>query len=218
MLNVALANFLWSEKLSNWKENARVGQTVEVHGVSQNLNPYYVPDRSEGGDFEVFVYDKTHLGSNLRKALCLNKVHGVSKSAWNHVADGHPEILNPLLLEVSEEGKIMDQMKERFARNMVSFDVETCMVDNGDLTEAKFCEIIREGLYEADDTPGISAVNRCEKRLKLVNWLDTGVDFGDFPPYGATIKGMSSILYEGLRTSSEAKLYLYALSKHPTSF
>jgi hypothetical protein len=216
VLNIALANFLWPDKLREWKENARVKQTIDIIGVSQSLSPYYVPDKSEDGDFEVFVYDKTHLGSNLRKAICLNKVSGVSKKAWDNVSRMKPEILNPLLIEVSPEGKIADQMKERFARNMVSDDVEKCMNENGNLEEATFCKVIREGLYEADDTPGIPAIERCEKRLKLINWLDKGVDFGEFPPYGASIKGLSIILYEGLRSSSEAKLYLYALAKNGT--
>ena len=52
-----------------------------------------------------------------------------------------------------------------------------------------------------------------KKRLELINWLKRDIDFGKFPPYGGYIKGLSNILYEGLRTSQEAKLYLYALAK-----
>ena len=73
-----------------------------------------------------------------------------------------------------------------------------------------------EGLLVADDTPGISARERCIKRMELMKWLEYGVDFGHFPSYGARIKGLSNILYEGLRLSLEAKLYLYALSKKGT--
>jgi hypothetical protein len=52
--------------------------------------------------------------------------------------------------------------------------------------------------------------------MDLIKWLDEGVQFGEFPPFGARIKGLSYILYEGLRTSMEAKLYLYSLSKKGT--
>lgn len=96
---------------------------------------------------------------------------------------------------------------------MFSTEVEECMRSNGNVAEARFCQIIREGLYEAEDSPGIPALERCRKRLDIIKWLSEGVSFGDFPPYGGTIKGLSSILYEGLRTSMEAKLYLYALAK-----
>lgn len=78
------------------------------------------------------------------------------------------------------------------------------MKRNLDDKEATFCRIIRESLYVADDEPGIPAIERCKKRMHLINWLKQDVDFGDFPPYGARIKGLSHILYEGLRSSNEA--------------
>jgi len=95
-------------------------------------------------------------------------------------------------------------------------DVESRMREYCDIIEADFCKIVREGLYEADDMPGIPARARCEMRIELIKWLKQGVDFGDFPPHGAFIKGMSTTLYEGLRSSSEAKLYLYALARKGT--
>lgn len=70
-------------------------------------------------------------------------------------AKSHPDIINPTLLEVSEEGKILDQMKEQLARTMFSNSVEDQMMANGDLREAEFCKIIRNALYIADDQPGI---------------------------------------------------------------
>lgn len=97
-------------------------------GIEDNLFPYYVPDLNKEGGFEVFVYDKTHLGSNLRKAICVDKVNGISKTAWQKVSTSNPDILNPTLLEVSEEGKIVDQMKEALARNMFSKNVESIML------------------------------------------------------------------------------------------
>ncbi|XP_045178040.2 uncharacterized protein LOC123538138 [Mercenaria mercenaria] len=168
VLNVAYSNFIWPEKLRQWTVNARVSNAVKIYGIDEDFYPYYVPDKSEQGDFEIFVYDKTHLGSNLRKAICLDRVYGVSKKAWQSVSEVRPDILNPTLLEVTEEGKIIDQMKERLARNMLSKNVEEQMRENGDIQEANFCEVVREGLYSADDTPGIPAVDRCKKRLALI--------------------------------------------------
>ena len=99
---------------------------------------------------------------------------------------------------------------------MVSANVEAKMIELGYQTEAEFCKVIREGLYIADDKPGISARERCNKRLSLIKWLAKDVDFGNFPPYASRIKGLSWILYEGLRSSQEAKLYLYSLAKSGT--
>jgi hypothetical protein len=55
-----------------------------------------------------------------------------------------------------------------------------------------------------------------KKRMDLIDWLADGVEFEHFPLYGARIKGLSHILYEGLRTSMEGKLYLYAIAKGGT--
>ena len=216
VLNVAYCNYVWPEKLRMWKSKAKVADQIQIIGVCDDFEPYYVPDESVENDFEVFVYDKTHLGSNLRKVLCLDKVHGLSKSSWQKVSDKWPLLLNPTLLDVNDEGKIVDQMKEKYARNLFCKDVESKMRENCDVIEADFCKIVREGLYEADDMPGIPARDRCEMRIELIKWLKQGVDFGDFPPHGAFIKGMSTTLYEGLRSSSEAKLYLYALARKGT--
>ena len=121
-------------------------------------------------------------------------------------------MLHPSVIEVSEEGKIVDQMKEQLARNMLSTDVEEEMTHLGYTKEAELCRVVREGLYIADDTPGVPAFERCRKRLALIEWLAKDVDFGIFPPFTAKIKSMSHILYEGLRTSQEAKMYLYVIS------
>ena len=109
----------------------------------------------------------------MRKCLCLNKIEGISVQAWKTISNKNPEILHPLIIDVSPEGKIVDQMKEKLARTMVSEAVENKMKDFGYKEEAEFCHIIREGLYVADDKPGISAVDRCNKRLDLIRWLET---------------------------------------------
>ena len=218
-LNIAYASYVWPDRLSEWRKRNRVAERIAIKGEEEELvfEPYYVPEYIETEqDFNVFVYDKTHLGTNLRKCICLDKVKGISVKAWRSVSISDPDILHPTLIEVSPEGKIMDQMKETLARTLVSVEVETKMRSHGYEKEGQFCRIIREGLYIADDTPGISAFERCRKRIALIEWLNTDVDFGSFPPYGGSIKGLSNILYEGLRTSQEAKLYLYALAKSGT--
>ena len=212
-LNIAYSEYIWPMRKKEWRKGNRVSDTIIVKGQTEELEfqPYYTPEYVDS--FRVFVYDKTHLGTNLRKCLCLNKVEGISIVAWKAVAKLRPDILHPTLIEVSPEGKILDQMKETLARTTVSNGVEETMRRCGYEKEAEFCKVVREGLYTADDTPGIHAFDRCKKRLDLINWLDRDVDFGKFPPYGGYIKGMSNILYEGLRTSQESKLYLYALAK-----
>ena len=218
VLNIAYATYIWPKRLKEWREKSHVAPKVIVKGDSdRTFEPYYVPEFDEmRQDFEIFVYDKTHLATNLRKCVCVDKVESISIRAWEKVAKQSPDILNRSVIEVSSEGEILDQMKEKLSRTMFSKKVEDVMVLNGDLKEANFCSVIREALFVADDKPGISAISRCQKRMDLIDWLADGVEFGHFPPYGARIKGLSHILYEGLRTSMEGKLYLYAIAKGGT--
>ncbi|CAG2231986.1 unnamed protein product [Mytilus edulis] len=73
--------------------------------------------------------------------------------------------------------------------------------------KAKFCSGIRKSLFVNDETPGILAISRCEKRMDLIDWIAKGIDFGQVP-FGGMIKGLFHILYESLRTSMEGKLIL----------
>ena len=218
VLNVAYATYLWPETVSDWYEKSRVAAEIKVVGSdNDSFKPFYVPEfNKDRQEFEVFTYDRTHLATNLRKCVCLNKVEGVSIKAWQSIAKLKPDILNPSVIEVSDEGKILDQMKERLACTMFSEAVEVEMVSNNYLKEADFCRTIRNALFVADDKPGVRASERCHYRIELIKWLNRDVDFGQFPPYGARIKGLSHILYVGLRSSQEAKLYLYTISKKQT--
>ena len=120
---------------------------MKIVGLENTLEPYYVPDKDPvTGEFELFVYDKTHLGSNLRKTICLDKVENTSKEAWICVSQSNPDILNPALIDVKEEGKILDQMKETLTRTMLSEEVEEIMLANGDNIEADFCNCSRSAL------------------------------------------------------------------------
>ena len=218
-LNIAYATYIWPKKVEEWRQRNKVAERIIIKGKQRDLffEPYSVPEyRETEDDFSVFVYDKTHLGTNLRKCICLDKVKGISIKAWKSVSLSNPDILHPTLIEVSSEGKILDQMKETLARTIISEEVESIMIRQGYNKEAEFCRVVREGLYVADDTPGVPAFERCEKRLALMEWLSRDVDFGSFPPYGGYIKGLSHILYEGLRMSQEAKLYIYTLAKAGT--
>ena len=75
--------------------------------------------------------------SNLRTTICLDKVIGISKAAWNKVTDHNPDILNTAVMEVTDKGKIIDQVKERLAGNMFTESVEQ-MRENGHMKVANF--------------------------------------------------------------------------------
>ena len=166
MLNIAYAEYIWPLRKVEWRKGNRVRDIVTIKGETDGLEfePYYTPEYVD--DFRVFVHDKTHLGTNLRKFLCLDKMEGISIESWKAVAKLRSDILHPTLIEVSPEGKILDQMKETLARTTVSNGVEETMEKIGYKNEAEFCKVVREGLYNADDTPGIQAFDRCKKKAR----------------------------------------------------
>ena len=83
MLNIAYCNFIWPNRVSKWKRDSRVSDAINICGVNEKFYPYFVPDKSQHGDFEVFVYDKTHLVVILEKLfvwirfLESQKQHGI---------------------------------------------------------------------------------------------------------------------------------------------
>lgn len=117
-------------------------------------------------------------------------------------------MLHPTIIEVSPEGKILYQMKEKLARTIVGGKVVREMLNLGVEKEADFCNIVWEELYIyiADDKPGIPSAAQCDKRLSLIKWLATAKWL-----FGGRIKGLSYILWR-----ATAKLYMYALAKSGT--
>ena len=59
-------------------------------------------------------------------------------------------------------------------------------------------------------------MDRTRKRFARIEWLLQDVNFREFPPPGAYVKGMPVIMYEGLLTSIERKTQLYEFVKSGT--
>ena len=76
--------------------------------------------------------------------------------------------------------------------------------------EAYFCKLVRDW-YSADDAPGISAVNRAAYRLNMRKFLLDPLDFGQFPPYGSHVLGMSKQMLEGFLQSIDTNIQLYSV-------
>ena len=89
------------------------------------------------------------------------------------------------------------------------------MILLGYKNEAKFCRLIREW-YQAEDEPGMPALERAKKRLAFRYFLLDGVDFGMFPPYTSYVKGMPRNMFEGFLQSIDTHLLLYATCKGGT--
>ncbi|CAC5400790.1 unnamed protein product [Mytilus coruscus] len=64
--------------------------------------------------------------------------------------------------------------------------------------------------YQAEDEPGIAALERC-RRLNLRNWLMDKID--KFPPPGRHVERIPIVMFEGLMTNIERRTRLFPFIK-----
>ena len=67
--------------------------------------------------------------------------------------------------------------------------------------------------YNAEDEPALPAEMRCKNRLALRDRLLQDVRFSKFPPYGAYVKDIPVVLFEGLLTNIQQILQLFPFTK-----
>ncbi|CAC5420694.1 unnamed protein product [Mytilus coruscus] len=80
---------------------------------------------------------------------------------------------NTTNLKVSHGEDLIDKQSDAIAEETFSLKVEATMIRLGHTKEAAFCRLIRE-FYEAEDDPGITASERCYRRINLRDWLLKG--------------------------------------------
>lgn len=79
-------------------------------------------------------------------------------------------------------------------------------------TEADFCRLIRQW-YESEDSGGIAAIERVQRKLELKSFMLKNVDFGIFPPPGMYIKGFPKVMFEGFIQRIDTSIQLYDIVK-----
>ena len=220
VLAVTYCQTMWPVYLRTFFENATVTETVEIvcetTGNTFSFNPVYKPEHSrERNQLEVRVMDGTHIRTNIKSKLIRNGLDNVKLAAWKKVAIAKKSVLPVAMLEVQDDGKIMHQQSDSFVRTMFSEAVEEEMLKNGDQNEALFCRLFREW-HEAEDMPGLTAFERCNRSLALRDWLLDGYNFHIFPSPTMYVKGIPRVTFEGLVCSIDAHLLLYAMVKEGT--
>ena len=199
-----LASITYPERIEEWKSGHHVNPSLSVVGLEETISPTYMPEYSQKrNSLEVCVLDGTHLRTNLRATVCRNTVCGIRVEAWEYVARKGTTPLKTVMIELQSDGKVLDQQNDKYQRTMFSEEVGESMLEekreDGSLTykrEANFCRCVRQW-NDADDIPGISALERCRLSLRFRQWLLDGVDFGVFSPFGNYIK-VKSRKYQGV--------------------
>lgn len=146
------------------------------------------------------VIDSDHLLVNCRVKVCKDGLKGVPKTGWHKVAEMDPTIISKSLVE-----DLLDKQRNSYAQRTFSEPVEKAQQELGFHECARFSHLIRNW-YVAEDDRGISAKERCRKRLDFRQWLLKDIQFSSFPPYGGFIKGMPQTMMEGFLSSIDTHL------------
>lgn len=111
---------------------------------------------------------------------------------------------------------MIDVQDNGYARKTFSIEVEQAMRTKDFEAEADFCRLVREW-YDAEDNPGISAENRAKAKLRFRDFLLEESHLDRFPPpYGGAVHGLPPVLFEGLVSSIDTSIQLYAICREGT--
>lgn len=213
ILNIVAAKVIYPVEKKLFEQSSPFPSDMKISGMDSPKFWFSYPEtNAERNQLEPKCVDSHHLFVNLRTKVCRDGLSGfgISKEAWSSVAKFHGDILSPALVN-----DLIDKQSNGFARATFSEQVQEKMEGLGFEKEAKFCEYVRNW-YEADDSKGIPAEGRIERRLRLRSFLLDPVDFSLFPPYGQFVMGMSKQMYEGFLQNIDTKNLLYLLTKQNT--
>ncbi|XP_070553208.1 uncharacterized protein [Ptychodera flava] len=154
--------------------------------------------------------DPHHLLTRHRSALCKRDLGSARRKDFIEVAEGNNTKLKLGMLEES-----LNMQSTDLALITFSESVEHELVNKGYTASAELCNNVRMW-FEAQDEPGISAINRCKMKVRYRNKLLGMVDLMSFPPPGMHIQGYPKSLWESTIASVDADLLLYGIAARRT--
>ena len=208
ILNVVYAEHIFPDRLEEWKNGATFSDTVRISGLNKPEAWYCQPEYIQDLGISMFaLIDVEHILVNTRVKVCSTGMPaaGIKRDAWVRVARENRTNKTGLSTALVED--LVDKQRCSYALKTFSHEVELEMLKNGDHNEAELCNLIRS-FYMAEDEPGICAQERCERRLRLRNWLLNGVSFNQFPPPGLHVKDIPVVLFEAMLANIDRRIQL----------
>ena len=205
-LSVLRAECMYHDKLMTWiNTSSPVPHGINLDGLDTSVQWFSQPETCKDGKTRFHLVDACHILTCIRTKICTSGIPdaGLSRKAWKKAALSSETTLNIALIT-----DCVDKQSVPYACKVFAKDVENYMIKSNDLKEAEFTKLIREW-FEAEDERGLTAVERCKRRLALREWLLRGVRFDEYPPHGMYIKGFPSVTFEALLTHIERKLQLF---------
>ncbi|XP_070575997.1 uncharacterized protein [Ptychodera flava] len=172
---------------------------------------FYTPEfSSKRNCLQVRKIDPHHLLTRHRSALCKRDIGYAKRNNFLEVAADNSTPLKIGMLEDS-----LNMQSTDYARITFSSEVEEALKEKGYCSSANLCKNIREW-FQAADEPGISAMERCQMKMRYRSMLIEMANLQSFPPPGMFIKGYPKALWESTIASIDADIILYGISKRGT--
>jgi hypothetical protein len=201
-LACVLAHDCYHDRYLNWCSKSAMPNT-DIIQDSKNRSWFSVPSNSCSDAVRFHFDDCCHILTCLRTKICTTGIAGLQQIAWEKAAISESTKLNIAIVK-----ECIDKQSVPFARRMFDYDVEDFMKQNHYKKEAEFVRLIRDW-FEAEDSPGIPATERCCRRLTLRDYLLEDVNFAAFPPATQYMKGIPIVTYEALLVHLERKLQIF---------
>lgn len=215
LLNIIVSEYEFMPEYDNWKTDLPFTNPTKIVFGSfvEEVTWFSKPEYNNETFTHVFSYlDIHHLVTNCRTKVCKDGIpqRGISNNAWKVVARE-----NKTNLKIPHVEDLVDKQSDAIARETFSAKVEGRMVDLGFPAEAELCKLVRE-FYDAEDEPGLTSAERCERRLRLREWLLQDVNFSSFPPYGSHIRGIPLVMFQGFLTNIDRRMQIVPYIKSGT--
>ena len=215
-LNIIFAENIFPERLNEWYNNNPFGRHINIADLdSSHLRSWYsCPEfQNDVGYYIFMILDAYHQICGARRVFCLKGMPAAGvNNTYVHKIATESEFNGCGLRTAMVSEPMLDRQSVAFAVATFSKEVQRALTEIGAHNEARFCELVREW-YEAEDLPGLPALERCVRRLNLREWLLSKLDVGHFPPCGSYVKDIPIVLFEGLLTGIERRIQLYPFTK-----
>ena len=213
-LVVIICVLKWPERIKQWKRDGMISDTCKVANLNQPQQWYSQPEILDNGEAVYSFLDFHHLFTNTRCHIARKGyvAANINRDAWMKVAKKEKDNKSGLNIAFVED--VIDPQSNTVAKTFFSEAVEKEMRKNGDVTEANFCQIMREW-YSALDTRGIPSMQRVQMLLNMHQWLLQWLQpaLVQFPPPGGFVQSIPRQNFEGLLISVERFMQLYTSVK-----
>jgi hypothetical protein len=202
-LQVSLAKTLHVKNTFTWKEEATAPLHAFIPHEKKYVDLYSYPELSLTTNLPLFrTMDVHHMLTNLRVHITQKGMKCISARAFRKVAETSKVISRAVMIDM------VDKQNVEKAKKVFSSEVQAVLSMQGEHSEAKLCEVVRNW-FRAVDERGIPSHLRVNFMWKFHRLLTKGIDFSEFPPPSFYVQGLPPVTFEAILQNISTRLQMY---------